>query len=175
MRSDTPRRIIGQVKFILTLATIAYVAHCLVSYLTRGGQASEPTETTVTVYDTITYFVPIARDSVVVRYETRRLPVDTTANVGREDNFLTKNDSADVIIPITQKEYQDSTYHVWISGYAANLDSIHTFTRHDHTTLTLLSQKSKRWHLGITVGMAITPKGVQPYLGAGLTYSFKSF
>lgn len=174
MRSDTPRRIIGQVKFILTLATIAYLAHCLVSYLTRGGQSSEPTETTVTVYDTIPYFVPVARDSVVVRYETLRLPVDTTANVGREDNFITKNDSADVIIPITHKEYQDSTYHVWISGYSANLDSIHTYTRHDYSTVTL-PPKLKRWHLGITVGMAITPKGLQPYLGAGLTYSFKSF
>lgn len=176
MRSDairrTIRKVMDWVKLLLVLATCVYLVHCL----KQCGQSSpeQPTETTVTVYDTIPYFVPIARDSVVVRYETRRLPVDTTANVGREDNFITKNDSADVIIPITQKEYQDSTYHVWISGYSANLDSIHTFTRHDYSTVTL-PPKLKRWHLGITVGMAITPKGLQPYLGAGLTYSFKSF
>ena len=123
----------------------------------------EATERTVTFYDTIPYYYPVARDSVVVRYETHRLPIDTTANVGHEDNFTTKTDSADVVIPISQKEYQDSTYHVWVSGYAANLDSIYTYSRHDYMTVTPASAKPKRWHLGVTVGFAVTPKGVQPY------------
>lgn len=129
-----------------------------------------PTETTVTVYDTIPYYYPVARDSVVLRYETHRLPV---ADVQRDTIVVV--DSVEIVVPITQKEYQDSTYHLWISGYVPNLDSIHTFTRRDYTTITLPPSKPKRWHLGITAGLAITPKGVQPYIGGGLTYSFKSF
>lgn len=177
MRSDairkTIRKVMDWVKLLLVLATCIYIAQCL----RQCGQSSpeHPTERTVTVYDIIPYYYPVARDSVVVRYETHRLPIDTTAHVGHEDNFTTKTDSADVVIPITQKEYQDSTYHVWISGYAANLDSIHTYTRHDYTTVTLPPAKPKRWHLGITAGFAVTPKGVQPYIGGGITYSFKSF
>ena len=154
----------------------AFLVGCIATaiFLTEHKPV-EPTVTTVTLYDTIPYYVAVARDSVVVRYEKHRLPIAPTSNVGREDNFITQNDSADVKIPITQKEYQDSTYHAWISGYAVNLDSIYTYTRHEYTTVQLPPPKPKRWHLGITAGFAITPKGLQPYLGGGVTYSFKSF
>lgn len=172
MRSDAIRKAIRKVKLLLILATCIYIAH----NLKQCGQSTpEPTERTVTFYDTIPYYYPVARDSVVVRYERRLLAVDTTANVDRGMNFEDTTDSAEVVIPITQKVYQDSTYHLWISGYAANLDSIHTYTRHDYTTVTLPPAKPKRWHLGVTAGFAVTPKGVQPYTGVGITYSFKSF
>lgn len=161
----------------LLYLTAAFLVGCITTaiFLTERKPV-EPTITTDTLYDTIPYYVAVPRDSVVVRYETRRLPmIDTTSNVGSEDKLIAKNDSADVLIPITQKEYQDSTYHAWISGYAVNLDSIYTYTRHEYTTVQLPPSKPKRWHLGITAGLAITPKGVQPYIGGGLTYSFKSF
>lgn len=161
----------------LLYLTAAFLVGCIATatFLTER-KPIEPMVTTVTLYDTIPYYIAVARDSVVVRYETRRLPmIDTTSNVGNEDKLIAKNDSADVLIPITQKEYQDSTYHAWISGYAVNLDSIYTYTRHEYTTVQLPPSKPKRWHLGITAGLAITPKGVQPYIGGGLTYSFKSF
>ena len=176
MRSDAIRKTIRKgmdwVKFLLILATCIYIAQ----KPRQCGQSSpEPTEITVTAYDTIPYYYPVARDSVVVSYVTDRLPIDTTSHVGHEAVFTIKTDSADVVIPITQKEYQDSTYHVWISGYAVNLDSIHTYTRHDYTTVTLTPGKPKRWHLGVSAGVAMTPKGMQPYIGAGITYSFKAF
>ena len=159
----------------------AFLVGCIATaiFLTER-KPIEPTVTTITLYDTIPYYVAVARDSVVVRYETHRLPVAPTSNVGIEDNLIAKNDSAendsvDAIIPITQKEYQDSTYHAWISGYAVNLDSIYTYTRHEYTTVQFPPSKPKRWHLGITAGFAITPKGVQPYIGGGITYSFKSY
>lgn len=160
----------------LLYIVVAFLSGCIASaiYFTARKPA-EPTRTSITVYDTIPYYYPVARDSVVVRYRTVRMPIDSTSNIGREDNLPIQNDSADVVIPITQKEYTDSAYHAWISGYAVNLDSIRTFTRHDYTTVTLPAPKPKRWHLGITAGLAITPKGVQPYIGCGITYSFKSF
>lgn len=160
----------------LLYITAAFLAGCIATaiYFSERKPA-EPTVTSVTVYDTITYYYPVARDSVAVRYLTVRLAIDSTSNIGREENRPTPQDSADAVIPITQKEYRDSTYHAWVSGYAVNLDSIHTFTRHDYTTVSLPTPKPKRWHFGITAGLAITPKGVQPYIGGGITYSFKSF
>ena len=177
MRSDairrTIRKVMDWVKLLLVLATCVYLAHCL----KQCGQSSpeQPTERTVTVYDTIPYYYPVARDSVVVRYERRRLPVDTTVNVDRETGFTDKTDSADVVIPITQKEYRDSTYHVWISGYAANLDSIYTYGRHDYTTVMPAAAKPKRWHLGVCAGYGYTSKGFQPYVGIGISYSLLSW
>ena len=35
-----------------------------------------------------------------------------------------------------------------------------------HTT----KQKSSRWNVGIQGGVGITPKGVQPYIGVGVSY-----
>lgn len=153
----------------------AFILGCIATaiYLTERP-STEPTEKTVTTYDTIPYHVAVARDSVVVRYEAHRLPVAEVKRDTVRDTVITV-DSANVIIPITQKEYQDSTYHAWISGYAVSLDSIYTYTRHEYTTVQLPSPKPKRWHLGITAGFAMTPKGFQPYVGAGITYSFKSF
>ncbi len=183
MRSDAIRKTIHKimdwVKLLLLLATCVYLAQCL----KQCSQSSpvQPTERTVTVYDTIPYYYPVARDSVVVSYVARRLPTndDKSPTPRQKDDAIAREkgsgDSADVIIPIAQKEYQDSTYHLWISGYAASLDSIHTYTRHDYTTVRLPTAKPKRWHLGITAGFAVTPKGMQPYIGAGITYSFKSF
>lgn len=156
----------------------AFITGCIAAaiYLTeRKPIEVEPTTTTITVYDTITYYKAVPKDSFVVRYIAARLPVDTAAVVDGEDNSPAKKDSADVVVPITQKEYQDSTYHAWISGYAVNLDSIHTYSRREYITKTLPPTKPKRWHLGITAGVAITPKGFQPYIGGGITYSFKSF
>ena len=133
-----------------------------------------------TFIDTIPYYIPVARDSIVVRYVTERLPVAPDTNVvsktvGEEVIFPTKADSVEVVIPITQKEYQDSTYHAWVSGYHVNLDSIHTFTRTTITTITHPPSKPKRWHLGVSAGYGMTPHGAEPYIGVGLTYSLISF
>jgi hypothetical protein len=130
-----------------------------------------------TVYDTVRIYRAVARDSFVVRYETRRLPIDTLT-VGKEDNFPTTtvaSDSIGVVIPITQKEYVDSTYHAWISGYDVNLDSIHTYTRHDITTITRTVRKSRHWGIGVTAGYGYTPQKWQPYVGVGINYNIITF
>lgn len=158
----------------LLYVTAAFVVGCMVSgifFSARRTSESVTVATRDTVYDTIPYPLPVPRDSVVIRYEVSCLPLaaapaDTTAEAA---------DSAAVLVPITQKEYEDSTYHAWVSGYDVNLDSIHVYSRHEYTTETLPPVKPKRWHLGIGAGVAVTPRGLQPYIGAGITYSFKSF
>ena len=67
---------------------------------------------TVTKTDTLIYYLP--------KYITERyVRVDT----------LFVRDTILVEVPITQREYQDSTYHAYISGFKPNLDSIEVFQR----------------------------------------------
>lgn len=74
-------------------------------------------------------------------------------------------------LPITQLHYADTTYEAWVSGYAPQLDSIYVFPKREIVT-TVIKQPPKRWHIGIQAGAGITPCGVQPFVGVGLTYSF---
>lgn len=164
----------------LLYITASFLVGCIVTaiFFTQRSPTTttvEPIITTETVYDTIPYPLPIPRDSVVLRYETHRLLIDSTLHSDEEVNFLTKTDSIDVVIPITQTEYADSTYHAWVSGYSAKLDSIYVFPRHDITTIIQPASKPKRWNIGVTAGYGFTPKGAQPYIGVGVSYSIFSF
>lgn len=128
------------------------------------------TDTTrVTVVDTVPYVKPVARDSVVVRYVTKKLPIvhDTVHPICI--------DSAGVNIPIIQKQYCDSTYTAWVSGYDVRLDSIRVYTRREVVTISRTIKGGgkggyKRLGVNIGLGVGITPKGVQPYVGVGIGY-----
>lgn len=124
------------------------------------------TDTTrVTVVDTVPYVKPVARDSMVVRYVTKKLPIvhDTVHPICI--------DSAGVNIPIIQKQYCDSTYTAWVSGYDVRLDSIRVYTRREVVTISrTIKGGYKRLGVNIGLGVGITPKGVQPYVGVGIGY-----
>jgi hypothetical protein len=125
------------------------------------------------VIDTVRCYQPVARDSVVVRYLTRSLPVDSGA-IAEEAH----GDSVAVVVPITQKEYGDSTYHAWVSGYSVELDSIKTYTRKEVTTVVRTveaSSRNRRWHIGVSAGYGLTGGGAAPYVGIGISYSLISF
>lgn len=142
----------------------------------RSAQSDDVISTTdtITFYDTVCVYKPIPKDSIVLKYKAVKLPVDTTC-FGREDNFPT-NDSVTVVLPIVRKEYQDSTYHAWVSGYDVSIDSIQTYSRHDVTTIQQTPRLStKHWHIGVTGGYGFTPQGLQPFIGVGISYSLISF
>lgn len=129
----------------------------------------ETDTTRVTVVDTVPYLKPVARDSMVVRYVTKKLPIvyDTVHPICI--------DSADVNIPITQKQYCDSTYTAWVSGYEPTLDSIRVYSHREIMTVTnRLRDKPRRISLNLNVGYGITPKGTQPYIGFGVGYRLLS-
>ena len=168
---------------------LAYGMACLfllslmlnVAFIVRQAQQAERTvsdTTSVTVIDTIPYLHPVSVDSVVVRYETERLPhvKDTSISLTRPMHSIC-TDSVSVKIPITQKRYADSTYTAWVSGYHPTLDSIFVYPRHEVMTITnTIRQKPKRWGVGLNVGYGITPKhGMQPYIGIGVQYNLFSF
>lgn len=147
----------------------------------NNGVVSDTTR--VVVYDTISYYKPIAKDSVVVRYITERLPV---ADV-KEDNFLNNitdtiamvaPDSANVVIPITQKVYEDSTYTAYVSGYKPSLDSIFVYPSKEVQTITTKDNDKSRWSLSVSVGYGLTltkQPTFAPVASVNLSYNIYTF
>ena len=70
------------------------------------------------------------------------------------------------------KEYGDSTYYARISGINAYLEEIKVYPK---TITQYINTKEyiyvppKKWSVGIQGGVGITPKGLQPYLGVGVS------
>lgn len=138
--------------------------------------------------DTIPYYKPVPKDSIVIRYVTKRLPVrdekqckkDSTENkkIADVEDLLCKQepkpDSTDVLIPITSKVYEDSTYRAVVSGYNVSLDEMLVFPKREVATIRP-PVKPKRWSVGVQAGYGITPAGFQPYLGVGITCNIFSF
>ena len=124
-----------------------------------------------TITDTITIEKPIVRESIIVAKEIVRLPV--VKEINRVDTII---DSVKVEIPITQKVYSDSNYTAWVSGFHPQLDSIKLVNRLvNNSSYSFKSVKSQRLVFGLSAGYGITPKGFQPYLGVGFTFSFYGF
>lgn len=139
----------------------------------------------ITSETTLPDLAPAIRDSVVVRYKYEIVPVspppestDSTSSVTLPPpetlSIVERGDSAEVIIPITQKVYETEDYRAYISGYRATMDSI--FIRQQTTTIRIREPtKSKRFSIGLQVGYGMTPKGFQPYAGIGISVNLWSF
>lgn len=154
----------------------------------------ETDTTRVTVIDTIPYYKPVAKDSMVVRYERVKLPTSNGkpyyASVSltkpgdtiSAENYAHKStgnvpDSVSIELPITQKQYGDSTYTAWVSGYRPALDSIYVYPRHETVTITnTIRQKPRHWGLGVSAGYGYASgKGMVPWVGVGVSYTLISF
>lgn len=132
-----------------------------------------------TIYDTIRYSVPVPKDSVVLRFIDSKLPV---SDVIKDSTMVTSGDSIPVQVPIVQREYKTEDYDAWVSGpINPQLDSINIFRKTHYETIyqtVSVPQKTKRWGLGVQVGMGITPTKptkVEPYIGIGVSYNFLSW
>lgn len=161
-------------KSLLFLVMLIALQVGLLIWTFRLGTRMQTKETvtvcdTVTYVDTVKYYQPIPKDSVVLCYRTVRLPAVSVDTVG-----ATVRDTVSVILPVTQKMYQDSAYTAWVSGYDVSLDSLKLAMRHDVVTVTKYKSPS-RWNLGVSAGCGITPKGAQPFIGIGISYSLVNF
>ena len=166
-----------------------FVGVLMQTFLVRLGMQQRERDAvrdTTTYVDTIPYYYPVAKDSVVVRYVTEVLPVvPDDEDLEKPGTDLEKDsaevngseipntpDSARVKIPITQKKYSDSTYTAYISGYNAALDSIFV---HPKTILVREKERSKRWVLGAGVGYGYDFVGRKGAPFVGVTVSYKLF
>lgn len=134
----------------------------IVLYLEHSSIRSEKVcdTTKVTVVDSVKKSFPVPVDSFVVRYITKSLPIARDSATKQ-----LRSDSVKVQIPISQKVYEDTLYRAYISGYEPNLDSI---TIKQKTTY--IRDKESRFRIGLQAGYGLTPKGMQPYVGVGLSY-----
>ena len=186
---------------ILGIAIGLFVA----SFICDGVETPTHVEqATVTKWETAHIDTPMVKDSATLGYITRKLPrndgqwrknaiAQGTGNYGQETDRYVQGtgyyddgvdtsgkvfqppDSAEVIIPITQKKYEGKEYTAWVSGYEARLDSINILRRTDIVTKTLyVDKKRRRWECVTGVGVGVNRKGeVQPMLG--VTFGYRLF
>ena len=79
-------------------------------------------------------------------------------------------DSVLVEVPIVEKTYPGENYRVTIRGFQPELVDI--WIRQDEKYITVPYYKRWSLTLGPQAGVGITPKGVQPYAGFGLTFGY---
>lgn len=163
---------------------IAMCIMCFIAGYKHCEKISSVVNDTIVHDDTIPYYLPIPRDSVIVRYITKSVPKTTDSVTEYTENVLYKaenvtsdivitdngKDSFNVVFPISQKVYTDSLYTAYVSGYEANLDSIFVRSRTMEITRTI-SKMPPRFGIGIQAGYGITPKGFQPYIGLGAQFN----
>lgn len=123
---------------------------------------------TVVVRDTVRETVLVPKVRYLTRVDTVLLPVpgDTV--------------EVPVLVPISRKVYEGEDYCAVVSGFRASLDTLDIFRKTQTVTNTVVQRvevpgKPKRWGIGVSAGYALTPQGVKPYIGAGISYSFITF
>lgn len=191
---------IALVLFILIfIASLCFNVHHFTAK--QGGVCQDTVRTTFV--DTIPFYKPVPEDSLVIRYVTERLPVTDDKEDNFPNNTVTKlpesvqkfpesdknlqdsvpnfgktvPDSANVVVPITQKVYEDSIYTAYVSGYLPQLDSLIFRMPREVVTVREYS-KPKRWGIGVQVGYGMSVNGTpqfSPYIGIGVSYNLFSF
>ena len=149
------------------LALILLIACCIISFLGGYDFASKHCYDVRTVTDTI-----IERETITTIPDTVYREValgEKTVNVIIHDT-LCKTDTVEVALPFVQREYRDSNYSAWVSGYEPALDSIKVFPRtmtvHERVTV---KEKSRRWGIYGGVGIGVSGR-IARCVGVGIGY-----
>lgn len=183
-----------EVLFIILLSILSFVVivgNMIYYWHGREGETTEERDT-VTRLDTVYVSMPKAEDSVVVRYVTRWLPTvnyhhtrsdlpmrkDEPPPMGSDtigsSLCAARGDSAEVVVPITQKRYDGDGYTAWISGYEARIDSIHLLHRTDVVTHTIYAKrKQRKWGCVVGIGGGMGTGGLTPHVG--VTFGLRLF
>lgn len=116
----------------------------------------------------------IVRDTVIdVQIDTQYFPKPVPYKVEVHDTvYLDKPYNGHVFTQETKWYSDNSTYDMQVSGINIELDWIKTYpktiTQYVNTKESIYVPP-KKWSIGIQGGIGITPKGLQPYLGVGVT------
>lgn len=82
---------------------------------------------TIYIHDTIRIVEPIHIKETIVRHDTVFFPV--YKELDSISNLTSNQDSAKVIIPITERTYEDSTYKAVVRGYNPELVSLDMYLK----------------------------------------------
>lgn len=108
-----------------------------------------------TVFRTDT--VRVVQPEVIVIHS--RKPVKEKLAVAESD------DSVEVMVPVEQRVYSAPEYKAFVSGHMPRLDSIEIF----RPVTVVQPKKNRRLSIGLQAGYGLTPAGLQPYVGLGLS------
>ena len=155
------KKVLPCLLFLLIGAAIGYFAH------------KTPKVNTVikTITDTLvvehTDTMPIVKTEKVLKYVY--VGGDT---IYGSDTIIVRDS---IPVPITQKEYQDSLYHAWVSGYLPNLDSIKVKERTITNTVTITNTIKRKWNIGVTggYGYGFVSGKLEPFIGVGVSYNLR--
>lgn len=160
----------------ITVWALVYLVAFVLSFFVGSRYASH--REVEVVRDTVTV-VSVVRDTVEVDrpiYIKERVVENVYVPV---TDTLRLHDTTFVVLPRSQKEYADSLYTAWVSGYDPRLDSIRIVrTLHMVTQTVTVKEPPKRWGLGITAGYGLTlspQPQLSPYLGVGVSYNLVSW
>lgn len=156
--------------FLLDMAIAVVVLVIALPFAIKSCEPNEVVECdTIYIHDTIRIVEPQIVKEEVVRYEQVILPViDTIVKIDTIDSV----DSAKVVIPITERTYEDSTYKAVVRGYEPELVSLDLYNTTKYypvvervkvkpiVTLSAgvyggIGQKGADYGLGIMVGVPI--------------------
>ena len=149
------------------------VAVLLGVFLGNCGEADlpSPNETervkvqtdTIRVVDTLKVSLPKPVKVFKIRRDTLRIAI--------------AGDTLATALPIESKVYKDSLYTAYISGYKAQLDSLHVYspTKIITTNTERIITRNKRFNMGLVggFGLGLKSKSFEPFVGVGVSYSLK--
>lgn len=126
--------------------------------------------------------VTVIKEKIVTDTCYIEKPIYITKQVIKTDTIKVediKHDSVEAILPIIQKQYKDSCYEAYISGYIdCNLDSIEIFNKNKIIEINtikdreIIKYRNKRWTLGpsISYGYNFENKTWEPTVGISVSY-----
>lgn len=148
---------------ILTPLLLLFAGVCLGMMLTRSCQNPKIERVVIEKTDTL----------IVEKVDTLLIEKPVPYKVEVHDTmYLDKPYNGHVFVHETKWFSDTETYDMQVSGINVQLDWIKTYpktvTQYINTTETIYVQP-KKWDVGIQAGVGITPKGLQPYLGFGVS------
>lgn len=135
----------------------------------RGDVVEIRRDTTITV-DTNIYINPLPVNVEISINETITVP----------PSDITVTEDSLIVLPMQTKTYEGDDYRCQVSGYQPSLDWIEVYPETRYiTTETMITQRKKRWGIGIHAGYGVSAVGntvkLGPYLGVGISYNILVF
>lgn len=143
---------------------VSFCAGCRFGRRGNSEPAGRPDTVTITKWVAAPIPEPVTTPVLPKLY---LLPVHDTTAV--HDTTHT-TDSVLVEVPIVEKMYYGENYKATVRGFQPELVDI--WINQKETTITVPYRKRWSFTAGPQVGVGITPKGLQPYAGAGFTFGY---
>lgn len=113
-----------------------------------------------------------AAGEVIATLPVMEVCQDTAEVFQKEAEVFQDRDSVSVVIPIEQRVYEGEYYKATVEGYRPSLVDMQLKIPAVVVTETRTVTKRKLWSvtIGPQLGYGITPAGLQPYAGVGVTF-----